>query len=92
MAAVGDALARRMKDKPRAQLDIGEALKLSADDASVQLERGQCRGAGGRCGWREEGVGGCGEDRAGESRGAECKGGVGAVRCAGYGSCGARAY
>jgi tetratricopeptide (TPR) repeat protein len=33
-------LARRMKDVPRAQLDIGEALKLSADDASVQLEAG----------------------------------------------------
>lgn len=33
-------LARRMKDLPRAQLDIGEALKLSADDASVQLEAG----------------------------------------------------
>ena len=33
-------LARRMKDMPRAELDIGEALKLSADDASVQLEAG----------------------------------------------------
>jgi uncharacterized protein HemY len=33
-------LARRMKNMPRAQLDIGEALKLSADDASVQLEAG----------------------------------------------------
>ncbi|WP_186729023.1 tetratricopeptide repeat protein [Sphingomonas panacisoli] len=33
-------LARRMKDLPRAQNDIGEALRLSADDASVQLEAG----------------------------------------------------
>ncbi|MEO5493769.1 MAG: tetratricopeptide repeat protein [Sphingomonas sp.] len=33
-------LARRMKDLPRAQTDIAEALRLSADDASVQLEAG----------------------------------------------------
>lgn len=33
-------LARRMKDLPRAQSDIAQALKLSADDASVQLEAG----------------------------------------------------
>lgn len=33
-------LARRMKDLPRAQGDIAQALKLSADDASVQLEAG----------------------------------------------------
>lgn len=31
-------LARRMNDLPRAQTDIAEALKLSSDDASVQLE------------------------------------------------------
>ena len=33
-------LARRMKDVARAQNDIGEALRLAADDASVQLEAG----------------------------------------------------
>ena len=33
-------LARRMKDLPRAQADIAQALALSADDASVQLEAG----------------------------------------------------
>ena len=33
-------LARRVKDLPRAQGDIAQALKLSADDASVQLEAG----------------------------------------------------
>ncbi|MBN8813907.1 MAG: tetratricopeptide repeat protein [Sphingomonas sp.] len=33
-------LARRTKDLPRAQNDIAQALKLSADDASVQLEAG----------------------------------------------------
>ena len=33
-------LARRTKDLPRAQSDIAQALKLSADDASVQLEAG----------------------------------------------------
>ncbi|THD37977.1 MAG: tetratricopeptide repeat protein [Sphingomonas sp.] len=33
-------LARRMKDLPRAQSDIAQALKLSSDDASVQLEAG----------------------------------------------------
>lgn len=33
-------LARRMNDLPRAQTDIAEALKLSSDDASVQLEAG----------------------------------------------------
>lgn len=33
-------LARRMEDLPRAQGDIAQALKLSADDASVQLEAG----------------------------------------------------
>jgi tetratricopeptide (TPR) repeat protein len=33
-------LARRTKDLPRAQNDIAQALRLSADDASVQLEAG----------------------------------------------------
>lgn len=33
-------LARRTKDLPRAQTDIAEALRLAADDASVQLEAG----------------------------------------------------
>lgn len=33
-------LARRMKDLPRAQGDIAEALSLASDDASVQLEAG----------------------------------------------------
>ncbi|MBS0478813.1 MAG: hypothetical protein JSR79_05885 [Proteobacteria bacterium] len=33
-------LARRMNDLPRAQSDIAQALRLSADDASVQLEAG----------------------------------------------------
>jgi tetratricopeptide (TPR) repeat protein len=33
-------LARRMGDLPRAKGDIAEALRLSADDASVQLEAG----------------------------------------------------
>jgi tetratricopeptide (TPR) repeat protein len=33
-------LARRMKDLPRAQGDIAEALRLASDDPSVQLEAG----------------------------------------------------
>jgi tetratricopeptide (TPR) repeat protein len=33
-------LARRMKDLPRAQGDIAQAVKLAGDDASVQLEAG----------------------------------------------------
>ncbi len=33
-------LARRMSDLPRAQKDIAQALRLSSDDASVQLEAG----------------------------------------------------
>lgn len=33
-------LARRMKDLPRAQKDIGQALARAADDPSVQLEAG----------------------------------------------------
>lgn len=33
-------LARRMNDLPRAQTDIAEAVKLSSDDPSVQLEAG----------------------------------------------------
>ncbi|HEX4693278.1 tetratricopeptide repeat protein [Sphingomonas sp.] len=40
-------LARRMNDLPRAQGDIDQALKLSADDASVQLEAGNVAAATG---------------------------------------------
>ncbi|MBN8806783.1 MAG: tetratricopeptide repeat protein [Sphingomonas sp.] len=40
-------LARRTNDMPRAQTDIAQALKLSADDASVQLEAGNIAARGG---------------------------------------------
>lgn len=40
-------LARRENDLPRARTDIAEALKRSADDASVQLEAGNIAGLSG---------------------------------------------
>lgn len=40
-------LARKMVDLPRAQGDIAQALKLSSDDASVQLEAGNIAALGG---------------------------------------------
>ncbi|MCP3733872.1 hypothetical protein M9979_03140 [Sphingomonas sp. RP10(2022)] len=51
-------LARRDGDLPRAKKDIGEALKRSADDASVQLEAGNIAAlgrdeAGARAAWTE---------------------------------------
>lgn len=50
-------LARRMKDLPRAKGDIQQALTLSADDASVQLEAGNIAAlsgdaAGARAAWQ----------------------------------------
>ena len=49
-------LARRQGDLPRARKDIAEALRLSADDASVQLEAGNIAAsasdeAGARAAW-----------------------------------------
>jgi tetratricopeptide (TPR) repeat protein len=51
-------LARRMGDLPRAKKDIAEALRRSADDASVQLEAGNIAAtahdeAGARTAWAE---------------------------------------
>ena len=51
-------LARRMKNLPRAQKDIAQALARSADDASVQLEAGNIAAvagdeAGARKAWSE---------------------------------------
>ena len=51
-------LARRGGDLPRAKRDIAEALRRSADDASVQLEAGNIAAAGGdeagaRSAWSE---------------------------------------
>lgn len=51
-------LARRMKDLPRAQKDIAQALARSADDANVQLEAGNIAAvagdeAGARKAWSE---------------------------------------
>jgi tetratricopeptide (TPR) repeat protein len=40
-------LARKMDDLPRAREDIGEALRRSGDDASVQLEAGNIAAAAG---------------------------------------------
>ncbi len=40
VAPLSATLARRMKDLPRAQKDIAQALTRSADDANVQLEAG----------------------------------------------------
>jgi tetratricopeptide (TPR) repeat protein len=50
-------LARRMNDLPRAQNDIAEAVKLSSDDGSVQLEAGNIAalagdGDGARTAWQ----------------------------------------
>ncbi|HWK35137.1 hypothetical protein [Sphingomonas sp.] len=51
-------LARRMGDRPRAEKDIAEALRLSADDAAVQLEAGNIAAVAGdegraRLGWQK---------------------------------------
>jgi tetratricopeptide (TPR) repeat protein len=40
-------LARRQKDLPRAEKDIGEALRLAPDDASIALEAGNVAAASG---------------------------------------------
>ncbi|MEN2785952.1 hypothetical protein ACFOKI_09900 [Sphingomonas qilianensis] len=51
-------LARRMDDLPRARKDIAEALRLSSEDASVQLEAGNIAAlagdeAGAKAAWRQ---------------------------------------
>jgi hypothetical protein len=51
-------LARRMDDLPRAKKDIGQALRLSGDDASVQLEAGNIAAlagdeAGAKAAWNQ---------------------------------------
>ena len=55
---IAATLARRMGDLPRAKLDIAQALRRSADDASVQLEAGNIAAAGGeaeraQAAWKE---------------------------------------